>query len=117
MIDRERGRESADKGKPTGRALRALIGAAAIVAASLTSGMASAAPAILANDSDITAFAARVTAYAGASRVRWVVAASTKADAEALVADIGLHLAPDDRALLTRVKAQSFAENPDIAPG
>ena len=40
-----------------------------------------------------------------------------KADAEALVANIGLHLASEDRGLLARVKAQSFADNPDIAPG
>ncbi|WP_158814855.1 hypothetical protein [Methylocapsa sp. S129] len=117
MIDRKRARESAGKGKPIRRALRALAGAAAIVAASFASGAAFGAPAILANDSDITAFAQRVKAFAGASRVRWVVAATTKADAEALVANIGLHLLPDDRTLLARVKAQTFAENPEVAPG
>jgi hypothetical protein len=117
MIDRKRTRRNRGQSGLIGRALRALAGAAAILAASLASGAAFAAPAILANDSDIMAFAARVKAFAGASRVRWVVAASTKADAEALVANIGLHLDPEDRALMTRVKAQSFADNSEIAPG
>ena len=54
-------------------------------------------------------------AYAGASRVRWVVAAPTRADAEALVANIADHLSLEDRPLISRVKAQSFAENPDVA--
>jgi hypothetical protein len=117
MTDRMRAHGKGGGGHPLRRALRALAGAAAIAAASLASGAAFGAPAVLANDSDVAAFAQRVKAYAEASRVRWIVAASTKADAEALLANIGLHLAPEDRALLTRVKAQTFADNPDIAPG
>jgi hypothetical protein len=102
---------------PAARMLRAAAGAAALAAAALASSLAAAAPAVLANDADVTAFAERVKAYAGASRVHWVVAAATRAGAEALIADIALHLAPEDRPLLARVSAQSFAENPDIAPG
>ncbi len=97
--------------------MRALAGAAAIAAASVTSHAAFAAPAVLANDSDVAAFAARLKAFAGASRVRWSIAASSKADAEALIANIGLHMASEDRGLLARVTAQSFADSPEIAPG
>ena len=78
------------------------VGAAALAAAGLASGAAFAAPAMLANDSDVAAFAARVKAYAGASRVRWIVAAPTQADAEALIANIGLHLRAEDRATAAR---------------
>jgi hypothetical protein len=117
MNDRKPAREDAGKNKSVKIALRALIGACAILAACLASGAASSAPAVLANDFDVTDFAQRVKAFAGASRVRWVVAASTKADAEALIANIGLHLSPEDRPLLSRVRAQTFSDNPDIAPG
>jgi hypothetical protein len=110
-------RQSGDADRPMMRALRALAGAAALAAINLASGVACAAPAILANDADVAAFAQRVKAYAGASRVRWIVAASTRVDAEALVANIGLHLTPDDRALTARIKAQSFAENPEAPAG
>jgi hypothetical protein len=105
------------EGKSFRRALRALAGVAAIAAASVASHAAFAAPAVLANDSDVAAFAARLKAFAGASRVRWSLAASSKADAEALLANIGLHMASEDRGLLARVKTQSFADNPDIPPG
>jgi hypothetical protein len=117
MTDRKRARRSAGQTQSIRRALRAMVGAAAIAAATLVGGSAFAAPAVLANDVDVTAFAKRVTAYASASRVRWVVAAASKADAEALVANIGLHLALEDRMLLNRVKAQSFADNPELPPG
>lgn len=113
MTDRQR----TNSGGGRKRVLRALAGAAALAAASLAGGIACAAPATLANDADAAAFAERVKAYAGASRVRWVVAAPTRADAEATIATIALHLAPDDRALVTRVKAQSFADSPEVAPG
>ena len=116
MIDRRPLRVNALGRRPGWRMLGALVGAALLGAASLASGQARAAPATLANDADISAFAARVKAYAGASRVRWVVAAPTRADAEALIANIANHLAPEDHALIARLKAQSFAENPDIAP-
>jgi hypothetical protein len=117
MTNRNRARRSAGQAEPIRRALRAALSAAALALASVASGAAFGAPAVLANDSDVTAFAARVKAYAAASRVRWVVAAPSKADAEALVANIGLHLALEDRTLLNRVKAQSFADNPELPPG
>lgn len=117
MTDRQRARASLVSGKPMRRAFRALVGAALLAAASLASGLASGAPAPLANDADIAAFAARVKAYAGASRVRWIVAAPTRADAQALIANIASRLAPEDRDLIARVKAQSFSENPDVGPG
>ncbi len=116
MIDRQTIRVKAVE-RRSGRMLRALLGAALLAAASLASGQAVAAPATLANDADVSAFAARVKAYAGASRVRWVVAAPTRADAEALIANIANHLSLEDRPLISRVKAQSFADNPDVAPG
>jgi hypothetical protein len=104
-------------GNSIARLLRMLAGAAAIVAANLIGGAALAAPTVLANDADVTAFAARLKAFASASRVRWMLAASTKADAESIIANVGLHMASEDRSLLARVKAQSFADNPDIAQG
>jgi len=117
MIDRQTSRSNAHDRRPRRRMLSALVGATLLAVAGLASGHANAAPATLANDADASAFAARVKAYAGASRVRWVVAAPTHADAEAVVANIASHLAPEDRGLISRVKAQSFAENPDVAPG
>ena len=93
-----------------------MIGAFALAAASLASSMALAAPAVLANDADIAGFAMRLKNYATASRVHWVVAAATRADAEALIAKIAAHLPPDDRELTKRVKAEAFADDPDVAP-
>jgi hypothetical protein len=116
MSNATRGRASGVNGKTAKRRVGALARAAAIAAASLAAGAAFAAPATLANDSDIAAFAARVKDYAGASRVHWIVAARTRAAADVLVSGIGLHLSPDDRELMTRVKAEAFADNPDLAP-
>jgi hypothetical protein len=112
-----RTRADAKGGKSIARLLRMLAGAVAIAAANLIGGAALAAPTVLANDADVTAFAARLKAFAGASRVRWMLAASTKADAESIIANVGLHMASEDRSLLARVKAQTFADNPDIAQG
>jgi hypothetical protein len=78
---------------------------------------AKAAPADLAREADVVAFANLIKSYSGASRVRWIVAAPSLAAADAAVATIGLHLAPADRPLLQRVSAETFADNPDIAPG
>lgn len=117
MSERRQTRKDGRGRKPVWRTVRRLLGAAAVAAAGLASDAAFGAPAILANDSDVTAFAERIKAFESASRVRWVVAASTKADAEALIANIGLHLAPQDRAILARVRAQSFVDNPEIAAG
>ena len=116
MIHARRGRASGVNGKTAKRRVGALARAAAIAAASLAAGAAFAAPATLANDSDIAAFAARIKDYAGASRVHWIVAARTRAAADVLVSGIGLHLSADDRDLMTRVKAEAFADNPDLAP-
>jgi hypothetical protein len=116
MINATRGRASGVNGKTAKRWVRALACAAAIAVASLAAGAAFAAPATLANDSDVAAFAARIKDYAGASRVHWIVAARTRAAADVLVSGIGLHLSADDRQLMTRVKAEAFADNPDLAP-
>ena len=72
-----------------------------------------AAPLTLASDSDFAAFADRLRAFADASRVRWVVAAKTRADAEAAVALIANRLAPSDRPLIGRIEARALA---DAAP-
>jgi hypothetical protein len=116
MNEKLRSRSRRLKAMPMMRSLRALLAAAAIAAAGLASHPAFAAPTMLANDSDVAAFAGRVKAYAGASRVRWIVAARTRGAADALVAAISLHLPPDDRELMTRVRAQTFADNPELAP-
>jgi hypothetical protein len=110
------GQGQTTKGKTTRRWARALSHMAGVAAAALCAGAALAAPATLANDSDIAAFAARIKDYAGASRVHWVVAARTRAAADVLVSGIGLHLSGDDRELMTRVTAEAFADNPDLAP-
>jgi hypothetical protein len=72
-----------------------------------------AAPLTLASDSDFAAFADRLRAFADASRVRWVVATKTRADAEAAVALIANRLAPSDRPLIGRIEARALA---DAAP-
>ena len=114
MIDRHAARKTVSS-KTAKRWVRT-VGAAAMAAGALASGAACAAPAMLANDADLSNFAARVKAYAGASRVHWIVAARTRAAADVLVSGIGLHLSADDRELMTRVKAEAFADNPDLAP-
>jgi len=86
---------------------------AALCAAATLAAPARAAPLALAGDSDYAAFADRLRAFADASRVRWVVAAKTRADAEAAVAALANRLAPVDRPLVNRVDARAFA---DIAP-
>jgi hypothetical protein len=72
-----------------------------------------AAPLALTGDADFAAFADRLRAFADASRVRWVVAAKTRADAEATVAALANRLAPIDRPLISRVDARALA---DVAP-
>ncbi|HLH49564.1 MAG TPA: hypothetical protein VKV96_09505 [Roseiarcus sp.] len=76
----------------------------------LAAGRAEAMPMRLASDADIAGFAALVKAYSGASRVGWAVAAPTRAEADAVIANIGLHLAPAEQALLQRIKPQTAAE-------
>jgi len=71
-----------------------------------------AAPAPLDSDAEIAAFAERVRAYAGASLVRWTVAAPTRAEAEAKVAEIVAKLSPIDRGLGVRLIAQANADAP-----
>ncbi|MGD0721704.1 MAG: hypothetical protein ABR970_11750 [Roseiarcus sp.] len=117
----KRGRGGAAPAIARGRLL-AMAGAAALAAAVLLGGAARAAPATLANDADVTAFARRVKDYAKASRVRWVVAARTHADAEAVIATIGLHLRELDlgkdevQRLTNRIAAQSFRDSPETTP-
>jgi hypothetical protein len=95
-------------------ALRACAASLAL-AIGLASGAAGAAPASLSNDTDVAAFAGLIKAYSGASRINWVVAAPTRAEADAVVANIGLHLAPGDQSLLQRVKPQTAADSPSVA--
>ena len=93
------------------RAIALLL--AALFAAAALAAPARAAPLALAGDSDFAAFADRLRAFADASRVRWVVAARTRADAEAAVATLAARLAPVDRPLVSRIDARSLAE---VAP-
>jgi hypothetical protein len=93
------------------RAVGALFAALCAVTAFVPA--ARAAPLALASDSDVAAFADRLRAFADASRVRWVVAAKTRADAEAAVASIANRLAPIDRPLIGRIDARALA---DVAP-
>ena len=93
------------------RAIALLL--AAWCAAAAFAAPARAAPLALASDSDFAAFADRLRAYADASRVRWVVAAKTRADAESVVAALANRLAPIDRPLIGRVDARALA---DVAP-
>jgi hypothetical protein len=93
------------------------LAASALLAFILGSELAAAAPADLAKEADVVSFAHLIKAYAGASRVRWVVAASTLAGANSAVANIALHLAPADYALLQRVRAETFADDPDLVAG
>ena len=93
------------------RAVAVLL--AALCAAAALAAPARAAPLPLANDSDFAAFADRLRAFADASRVRWVVAAKTRADAEAAVAAIANRFAPIDRPLVSRIDARALA---DVAP-
>jgi hypothetical protein len=86
---------------------------AAFCASAALAAPARAAPLALAADSDYAAFADRLRAFADASRVRWVVAAKTRADAEAAVAALANRLPPVDRPLVSRIDARTFA---DIAP-
>jgi hypothetical protein len=86
---------------------------AALFAAAALAAPARAAPLALAGDSDFAAFADRLRAFADASRVRWVVAAKTRADAEAAVATLAARLAPVDRPLVSRIDTRSLAE---VAP-
>jgi len=104
-------RPDAPRRHPRRRVIALLL--AALCAAATFAAPARAAPLALAGDSDYAAFADRLRAFADASRVRWVVAAKTRADAEAAVAALANRLAPVDRPLVNRVDARAFA---DIAP-
>jgi hypothetical protein len=86
---------------------------ASLFAASLLAAPAHAAPLPLADDASYATLAERVRAFADASRVRWIVAAKTKADAEASIAKLAARLAPIDRPLMARVEARALA---DVAP-
>jgi hypothetical protein len=86
---------------------------AALCAVAAFATPARAAPLALASDSDFAAFADRLRAFADASRVRWIVAAKTRADADAAVAALANRLAPIDRPLVSRIEARALA---DVAP-
>ena len=88
--------------------------AGAIIVAALSTTAPKAAPLTLADDAAVATLADRVRAYAGASRVKWIVAAPTQSDADAAVAALAGHLSQSDHYLLARVKAQVFT---DAAPG
>jgi len=103
--------ETLDRFRPR----RLALAAGALLAFALGSGLAAAAPADLTKEADVVSFAQLIKAYAGASRVRWVVAAPTLAEAHSALANIALHLAPADYALLQRVRAETFADDPDLA--
>ena len=87
--------------------------AGAVLAGTLFAPALEAAPLTLSGESDIAALAERVRAYSGASRVKWIVAARTQADADAALVALARHLTPADRYLVARVKAQTLA---DAAP-
>lgn len=76
---------------------------------------AEAAPVRLATDGDISAFVDLIKAYSGASRVGWVIAAPTIAEANAAIADVGLHLGSADQALLQRIKTEAASQAPNVA--
>ena len=87
-----------------------------VLAATLFAPALEAAPLTLSGDADFAALADRVRDYAEASRVKWIVAAATQADADAAVAALARHLTPADRYLVARVKAQTLADAaPDLA--
>jgi hypothetical protein len=86
---------------------------AALCAAAALAAPARAAPLTLASDADFAAFADRLRAFADASRVRWVVAAKTHADAQVAVAALANRLAPIDRPLVSRIDTRALA---DVAP-
>jgi hypothetical protein len=73
-----------------------------------------ASPANLSSDADVASFAGLIRLYSSASRINWVVAAPTLAGANAVIANIGLHLPPNDQFLLQRVKPQSAADSPNV---
>ena len=83
--------------------LAGLRGAAVFLAATLFAPALEAAPLTLGGEADFAALADRVRDYAGASRVKWIVAARTQTDADAAVAALARHLAPVDRYLVARV--------------
>jgi hypothetical protein len=75
-----------------------------------------AAPLRLATDAEITDFAERIKAYAGVSRLRWVVAAPTLLQAANIVAAVKQHLAAPDRNLTASVRIEALPPGPENAP-
>jgi hypothetical protein len=82
----------------------------ALLVASCLPEIAAATPLRLSGEKEVASFALMLKSYAKASRVRWVVAAPSFADASQKVADIANHLSPMDRDLLTRVKTEVMAD-------
>lgn len=75
------------------------------------------APVRLASEADYVAFAARMKAYAAASRVHWTISAKTRGEANASIARLGLQFDPSDRFLLARTSASAFEETPGLEGG
>jgi hypothetical protein len=100
--------EAARRLRRTFLVLAAFLGAGVAFASA-----ARAAPLAVKSAADTALLAERVAEFRGASRVRWIVAGKTQAEADALVAEIGRRLDPMDRDLLQRIRAETFA---DAAP-
>ena len=102
-------------GAPRLRARFAAGLAAVALAFGLGAARVEAAPARLVSEADISAFSNLIKAYSGASRVGWIVAAPTIAEANAAIANIGLHLGLGDQALLQRIKPEAATDAPNVA--
>jgi len=103
--------------KPSRRSRTIMSAAAALAAAMLFAPALRAAPLSLDTPADVATFVERLRAYAGASRVRWVVGARTGAEAEAKIGEIKMRLPPSDRYLAARLIAQGPADPSADASG
>lgn len=102
------------------RAPRRLLASLAALALLAGAAPAVATPLALDSEQDVIAFAERLRDYAGATRLRWVVAGRTEADARASITRIEASLPPADRYLTARLTAETLdaaalpAEGPDV---
>ena len=69
---------------------------------------AAATPLALDSEQDVMSFAEKLRDYAGATRLRWIVAGRTEAEARATIARIESDLPPTDRYLSARLTAQTL---------
>ena len=102
--------------RPRGAPRRTRAGAAALafLCLALSAAPTLGAPVRLTSDADYVAFAARMKAYASASRVHWTVSAKSRGEANASIARLGLQFDPSDRFLLARASASAFEETPGL---